>query len=160
MDKGDYSAMALLRNIGPEPLSDDFHLKLFAEVLAKKSRKIKEVLLEQYAVAGVGNIYADESLWLAKIHPAMPSNQLSKAQSKRLFEAIKHVMHRAVEAGGSTLSDKTYQQPSGKPGYFQLEHNVYDRKGKPCNRCGGEIQKIVLAARGTHFCPKCQAAPQ
>jgi formamidopyrimidine-DNA glycosylase len=139
--------------MGPEPLGEDFKLEPFALAMLKTS-KVKPALLSQKPVAGVGNIYADESLWQAKIHPE--AGKLSAAQSKRLHSAIKAVMARAVEAGGSTLSDNSYQQPDGNPGYFQLEHAVYDRTGQVCKRCGTPIEKYWLAGRGTHFCPQCQ----
>jgi formamidopyrimidine-DNA glycosylase len=148
-----WAHMTTLAAMGPEPLSEDFALEAFAALMAKVS-KVKPALLSQKPVAGVGNIYADESLWRAKIHPE--AAKLSKAQSKRLYNAIKETMARAVEVGGSTLSDGSYQQPNGEPGYFKLEHAVYDRAGQPCPRCGTGIEKYFLAQRGTHFCPKCQ----
>lgn len=142
-----------LSEMGPEPLSSDFKLKDFQAAMSKVSR-VKPALLSQKPVAGVGNIYADESLWLAKIHPE--ASRLSGAAAKRLHAAIIEVMARAVEVGGSTLSDNSYQQPSGESGYFQLEHHVYDRAGKACSRCGAKILKYTLAGRGTHYCPDCQ----
>jgi formamidopyrimidine-DNA glycosylase len=142
-----------LAAMGPEPLSDDFALLPFAAAMKKVSR-VKPALLSQKPVAGVGNIYADEALWHAKIHPE--AGHLTHAQSKRLHTAIRAVMTRAVEVGGSTLSDNSYQQPRGESGYFQLEHAVYDRAGEPCKRCGTPIEKYFLAQRGTHFCPTCQ----
>jgi formamidopyrimidine-DNA glycosylase len=148
-----WAHIAALHGMGPEPLGEDFGLERFAAAMARVG-KVKPALLSQKPVAGVGNIYADESLWQAKIHPE--SGKLSKAQSKRLHAAIRAVMARAVAAGGSTLSDNSYQQPDGNPGYFQLEHAVYDRAGQACSRCGGPIEKYWLAARGTHFCPQCQ----
>ena len=148
-----WAHIAALASMGPEPLGDDFKLEPFALNMAKISR-VKPALLSQKPVAGVGNIYADESLWQAKIHPE--AGRLSKAQSKRLHTAIRAVMARALEAGGSTLSDNSYQQPDGNPGYFQLEHAVYDRAGRACKRCGTPIEKYWLAGRGTHFCPQCQ----
>jgi formamidopyrimidine-DNA glycosylase len=151
--RNDWAHITSLANMGPEPLGDDFALEPFALAMSKIS-KVKPALLSQKPVAGVGNIYADESLWLSKIHPE--SGKLSKAQAKRLHGAIQTVMARAVKAGGSTLSDNSYQQPDGNPGYFQLEHVAYDRAGLPCNRCGTPIEKYWLAGRGTHFCPQCQ----
>jgi formamidopyrimidine-DNA glycosylase len=151
--RNDWAHIASLAKMGPEPLGDDFKLEPFALAMAKVG-KVKPALLSQKPVAGVGNIYADESLWLSKIHPE--ASKLSKAQAKRLHNAIQTVMARAVAAGGSTLSDNSYQQPDGNPGYFQLEHAVYDRAGLPCNRCGTPIEKYWLAGRGTHFCPQCQ----
>ncbi len=158
VEAGDYREVDLLSRMGPEPLSKDFTLAGFKRSLAQTARKIKEVLLSQEAVAGIGNIYADESLWLSKIHPERPAASLTEPEIRRLYRAIREVMRRAVEAGGSTLSDQSYQQPNGEPGYFQFQHNAYDRTGQACNHkgCTGKIAKIVVGGRGTHFCAKCQ----
>lgn len=157
VEAGDYREIDLLNRMGPEPLSDGFVLPDFKKHLAQTSRKIKEVLLGQEAVAGVGNIYADESLWMSKIHPVRSADSLKSGEIKKLFEAIREVMSKAVAAGGSTLSDASYQQPDGNPGYFQFEHNAYDKTGEVCSRCKkAQILKIVVGGRGTHFCPKCQ----
>ena len=142
-----------LSQMGPEPLEAGFKLNNFQAAMAKVTR-VKPALLSQKPVAGVGNIYADESLWLARIHPE--AAKLSAAQAKRLHAAIIEVMTRAVAVGGSTLSDNSYQQPSGESGYFQLEHHAYDQTGQPCSRCGAGIEKYTLAGRGTHYCPDCQ----
>ena len=158
VDAGDYQKIDLLNRMGPEPLEDTFNLKHFKQSLAQTQRKIKVLLLAQEAVAGVGNIYADESLWMSKIHPERSANSLKPTEARVLFESIKAVMQKAVEAGGSTLSDQSYQQPSGEPGYFQFEHHAYDQEGARCHRksCKGVIQKMVVGGRGTHFCPNCQ----
>jgi formamidopyrimidine-DNA glycosylase len=153
VSKNAWGHIGTLAAMGPEPLGDDFKLEPFVKAMAKVS-KVKPALLSQKPVAGVGNIYADESLWQAKIHPE--ASKLTKTQAKRLHSAIIEVMTRAVNAGGSTLSDNSYQQPDGNPGYFQLEHHVYDCAGKPCSRCGTVIEKYWLGQRGTHFCPQCQ----
>jgi formamidopyrimidine-DNA glycosylase len=151
--RNQWAHIETLAAMGPEPLGAEFTLEAFAKAMANVS-KVKPALLSQKPVAGVGNIYADESLWQARIHPE--AGQLTKAQSKRLHAAIHAVMTRAVEAGGSTLSDNSYQQPDGNPGYFQLEHAVYDRTGQACTRCGSSIEKYFLGGRGTHYCPRCQ----
>lgn len=156
VEAGQYQEVGLLQRMGPEPLSAQFSLEGFAQALSSTSRKIKEVLLNQEAVAGVGNIYADESLWHSQVHPSTPANQLPPTKIAALWTAIRQVMNQAVEAGGSTLSDQSYRQPSGEPGYFQFEHQAYDRGGQPCTRCGAPISKIFLGGRGTHFCPRCQ----
>ncbi len=148
-----WAHITALHEMGPEPLEESFKLEPFAARMAKVS-KVKPALLSQKPVAGVGNIYADESLFRARIHPE--ASKLTKVQSKRLHKAIVEVMTKAVSVGGSTLSDGSYQQPNGEPGYFKLEHAVYDRAGQPCVVCGTPIEKYVLAARGTHFCPQCQ----
>lgn len=152
---GDYAGMPTLAAMGPEPLSDDFGEADFVR-LAREAGAVKPWLLSQKPVSGVGNIYADESLWQARIHPAQ--TRLTAEEGGRLYAAIREVMGRAVSAGGSTLSDASYQQPDGRPGYFQLEHNAYDRAGLPCNTpgCTGRIAKTVVGGRGTHFCPECQ----
>jgi formamidopyrimidine-DNA glycosylase len=158
VDAGDYTTIDLLNRMGPEPLSDSFELHSFKHRLKTSKRKIKEVLLSQEVVAGVGNIYADESLWMSKLHPERRSDSLSPSEVKKLLESIKDIMQRAVEAGGSTLSDQSYQQPTGEMGYFQFEHHVYDQEKEKCKRkgCKGVIEKMVVGGRGTHFCPKCQ----
>ncbi len=158
VEAGNYGEIGLLKRMGPEPLSDDFTLAGFKKALSRTSQKIKEVLLGQEAVAGLGNIYADESLWMSKIHPERPAGSLRPNEVRRLYQAIREVMARAVEAGGSTLSDQSYRQPSGEPGYFQFYHNAYGRTGQSCTHkgCKGRIIKIVVGGRGTHFCPLCQ----
>lgn len=157
VEAGDYRGIDLLSRMGPEPLETAFQLEAFQAALGKTSRKIKEVLLGQEAVAGVGNIYADESLWLSQIHPERPAKSLKPTEVSQLYKAIREIMGKAVRAGGSTLSDATYQQPHGEPGYFQFEHNAYDKAGSLCKRCGKRaIVKTVVGGRGTHFCPNCQ----
>ncbi len=151
---GQYAGMPTLMAMGPEPLSEDFTEAGFVRALSGSPKMVKPLLLSQAPVAGVGNIYADESLWAARIHPAQ--TRLKPAEVRRLYTAIREVMGEAVQAGGSTLSDGSYQQPDGLAGLFQMRHNVYDRAGRPCNRCGTPIVKTVLAQRGTHYCPKCQ----
>ncbi|GGJ17936.1 bifunctional DNA-formamidopyrimidine glycosylase/DNA-(apurinic or apyrimidinic site) lyase [Deinococcus roseus] len=151
--KGEYAALPTLHEMGPEPLSDDFKLEDFVKEM-RHAGKVKPHLMSQKPVAGLGNIYADEALWHAQIHPEAVN--LSEEQSTRLYHAIRQVIARAVEAGGSTLSDQTYAQLDGNPGYFQLDHVAYARDGKPCKRCGTPLEKYWLAQRGTHYCPTCQ----
>ncbi|GGL75678.1 formamidopyrimidine-DNA glycosylase [Deinococcus aerolatus] len=152
---GDYAGMPTLAAMGPEPLSDDFTEADFVR-LARGAGAVKPWLLSQKPVSGVGNIYADESLWQAQIHPAQ--TRLTPAEGNRLYAAIREVMARAVEAGGSSLGSGVgnYRQHDGVSGLFQLEHHVYGQAGQPCPRCGTDIVKTVLAQRGTHFCPRCQ----
>ena len=150
---GEYAAFPTLHGMGPEPLSDDFKESDFVKAAASAGA-VKPWLLSQKPVSGVGNIYADESLWMSRLHPAQ--TRLKPAEAKRLHKAIREVMTAAVAAGGSTLNDGTYQQHDGEAGRFQLAHHAYAREGQPCERCGTPIKKIVLAQRGTHFCPQCQ----
>lgn len=152
---GEYAGMPTLAAMGPEPLSSDFKEAEFIK-LARQCGAVKPWLLSQKPVSGVGNIYADESLWQAKIHPAQ--THLTAAEAERLYHAIREVMQAAVNAGGSSLGDglTNYRQHDGEPGAFQHEHHAYGQDGKPCPRCGTDIIKVVLAQRGTHYCPKCQ----
>ncbi len=152
---GEYASMPTLAAMGPEPLSSDFQPDRFTE-LARECGAVKPWLLSQKPVSGVGNIYADESLWQARIHPAQ--TRLTATEAGRLYQAICEVMSAAVEAGGSSLGNgvSNYRQHDGVPGRFQHEHHVYGQAGKPCARCGTEIVRIVLGQRGTHFCPQCQ----
>lgn len=150
---GSYAGLPTLAGMGPEPLGDEFREADFVRAAAGAGA-VKPWLLSQVPVAGLGNIYTDEALWRARIHPAQA--KLSSAQARRLYRAIRQVLRDAVEAGGSTLSDATYAQPDGEPGRFQARHRVYGREGLACTRCGDTIQKTVLGQRGTHHCPSCQ----
>lgn len=139
-------------DIGPEPL----HTRptQLARRLAKTTRAIKNALLDQKVLAGLGNIYVDESLFAAGIHPLAPANTLSSEQVGRLNRAIKFTLRRALRHRGSTFRD--YRDADGAPGAFQKLHRVYDREGRPCRKCRTPIQRIVLGGRSTHFCPRCQ----
>lgn len=143
-----------LSKLGPEPLSEDFTLEWFLETLAKKKSKIKAVLLNQEYLAGLGNIYVDESLFLAGLHPERTASSLSIEEIRRLYHAIKKTLAEAVEAGGSSV--RSYLNGQGEMGMFQLKIQVYGRKDEPCNRCGNPIRRIVVAGRGTHLCTNCQ----
>ncbi|MFN4071389.1 MAG: DNA-formamidopyrimidine glycosylase [Thermus caldifontis] len=154
--KGDYREIPLLLRLGPEPLSEGFQFSRFWEGLRQSPRPLKALLLDQRLAAGVGNIYADEALFRARLSPFRRGRELGEEEAQRLFLALKEVLAEAVALGGSTLSDRTYQQPDGLPGSFQKEHAVYGRKGLPCPACGAPIAKRVVAGRGTHYCPRCQ----
>ena len=141
--------------LGPDP----FNIKVseFIKKIQKHSKKpIKQVLLDQSVIAGVGNIYSDESLFLAKIHPSTLVDRLSEKKLKTLFLDLKKVLKKGITLRGDSMSD--YRTPYGTKGEFQNKHNVYQRKGSPCTikNCTGIIKRIVVATRGTHFCPKCQ----
>jgi formamidopyrimidine-DNA glycosylase len=139
-------------NLGPEPLT--IRPTQLAQRLSKTRRAIKTALLDQRLIAGIGNIYADESLFHSGIHPTIPANHLNREQVFRLNRAIKLILRRAINHRGSSLRD--YVDADGEEGGFQLLHRVYDRKGKPCVRCKTPIKRIVLGSRSTHFCPRCQ----
>ena len=137
--------------LGPEPLEITF--EDFRQNLRRKAR-IKALLLNQTFLAGVGNIYADESLFAAGIHPLTIAARLSKARACRLHQAIRDVLTEAIALGGSSISD--YVDGNGQPGWFQVRHRVYGREGQACVNCGTPIRRILIAQRGTHFCPRCQ----
>jgi len=138
--------------LGPEPF--DLEAEYFRDCLLRTERCLKAVLLDQRVVAGVGNIYADESLFLAKLHPAQLGRQTSVREANRLQTAIVQVLNRAIESRGSSIRD--YVDGSGKKGSYQREFRVYGQVGKPCPRCKTSIVRIRLAGRSTHFCPRCQ----
>ncbi|MFO0930750.1 MAG: bifunctional DNA-formamidopyrimidine glycosylase/DNA-(apurinic or apyrimidinic site) lyase [Gemmataceae bacterium] len=141
--------------LGPEPFELD--AGGWRTALAGTARAIKAVLLDQSVVAGVGNIYADEALFEAKIHPSSRGCDLTRPQAERLRKAIVTVLQRAIEHGGSTIRD--YVGGDGQAGTFQAELRVYGRDGEPCRRCRTPVAVVRLAGRSTHFCPTCQPAP-
>jgi formamidopyrimidine-DNA glycosylase len=143
------------QKVGPEPLADDFTAADFrARLLRRKSSGIKAVLLDQTVVAGIGNIYADESLWGAKIHPETKVQAISPAKLVTLYESLQAVLRLAIKKGGST--DRNYVNHEGKRGSYLSFANVFRREGQPCPRCGTAIIKLRVAGRGTHICPHCQ----
>jgi len=115
---------------------------------------VKPLLLNQTFLAGLGNIYVDESLFAAGIHPLATASRLSRPRVERLYQAIRAILTQAIELGGSSISD--YVNARGEQGSFQMEHRAYGREGEPCVNCGAPIRKILVAQRGTHYCPKCQ----
>lgn len=152
--KGEEQNQLPLSALGPEPLSGTFTSKYLIERLAKTARNIKAVLLDQTVVAGLGNIYVDESLFRARIHPERRADTLTEPEVRRLIRAIRKTIREAVSVGGSTV--RTYVNGHGEMGMFQHSLFVYGKKGEGCKVCGTEVKKQVVAGRGTHFCPKCQ----
>jgi len=147
--------MAFMQKVGPEPLADDFTAKQFAERFKRRAKtSIKAALLDQTVVAGVGNIYADESLWGAKIHPKRLVASITPQEFEALYKELRSVMNLAIEKGGST--DKNYVNAEGKRGSYMDFARVFRREGLPCPRCGTTIIKFKAAGRGTHICPYCQ----
>jgi formamidopyrimidine-DNA glycosylase len=142
---------------GDEPLSDAFTVERLAELLRGRKRAIKPLLLDQSVIAGIGNIYADEALWHARIHPLRPASDLSTNEVAALHDGIRTALRQALTNGGSTLRD--YRNSYGARGTNQDHFNAYDREGQPCPRCSATIIKTVVAQRGTHYCPACQAIP-
>ncbi len=148
-----------MKRLGPEPLNADFTQKKFREQLSRRANtNIKAVLLDQSTVAGVGNIYADESLWGAKIHPATLVKNLSVIKLNRLYDSLREVLQLSIDKGGST--DRNYVDAEGKKGSYLSFAKVFRRQGQPCPRCGTIIEKIRVAGRGTHLCPYCQRKPK
>ena len=148
-------AMPFMQKVGPEPLEDDFTAAEFAARFARRAKtSIKAALLDQSVVAGVGNIYADESLWGAKIHPKRLTGTITPAEFELLYTELRSVMNLAIEKGGST--DKNYVNAEGKRGSYMDFARVFRREGLACPRCGTEIIKFKAAGRGTHICPVCQ----
>ncbi len=144
-----------MKKVGPEPLEDDFTTAAFAARFARrKNTTIKAALLDQTVVAGVGNIYADEALWGAKIHPATLVRNVTSAALKKLFTELQFVLRLSIEKGGST--DKNYVNAEGKRGSYIDFARVFRREGQACPRCGTVIIKARVAGRGTHTCPTCQ----
>jgi formamidopyrimidine-DNA glycosylase len=144
-----------MKKVGPEPLSADFTQAQFRQRLRRRANtNIKAAILDQTTLAGIGNIYADEGLWGAKIHPSTLVKNLSDAKLNTLFTALRDVLELSIEKGGS--SDKNYVNAKGQRGSYLTFANVFRREGKPCLRCGTVIIKTRVAGRGTHTCPKCQ----
>lgn len=143
------------KKVGPEPLSSDFNWQIFRDrCQRRKNSNIKSVILDQTVLAGIGNIYADESLWGAKIHPSTLVKDISGAQFHKLYDKIVSVLKLAIEKGGST--NRNYVNAEGKKGSYMDFARVFRRENQPCSRCGTTIEKIRVAARGTHVCPSCQ----
>jgi len=137
---------------GTEPLEIEF--QAFAALFRKRDTPMKSALLNQKLLRGVGNIYADESLFRAKVRPRRKAGKLAQVELQRLHAAIQQVLREAIAAGGSSVSD--YVDASGEEGFFQLRHRVYGREGEPCLVCKTPIKRIVIAGRSSHYCPKCQ----
>lgn len=155
----DLPAVPLLKSLGPEPLERSFTLTRFETLLRRRpNAKLKPLLLDQTFIAGLGNIYVDESLNLAKLHPLMPAGRLTAPQRKTLYEAIKKVLRTSLRYGGT--SDNTYVTIRGGKGDYLNHARAYHRTGLPCRACGTPIVRSVVAGRGTHTCPQCQRPPR
>lgn len=141
-----------VERLGPDPLEIDF--KEFKRRLTKKKGKIKQVLMDQEVISGVGNIYSDETLFAARIHPFKEVSKIKEKELKNLFLALRKILKKAIELKGESISD--YRTPSGEKGNFDSQRKVYRKKGEKCFRCGSKIQRIKISGRSTHFCPKCQ----
>ncbi|MEX0587213.1 MAG: bifunctional DNA-formamidopyrimidine glycosylase/DNA-(apurinic or apyrimidinic site) lyase [Patescibacteria group bacterium] len=153
--ENDADLAKIVAGYGPEPL-DDLTEDKFVEIVGKSRRRIKDLLLDQKKISGVGNIYANEALWLAKIHPEANASTLSKPQIKELYEAVLKVLEDGLRLGGATISDEKYRNLYGERGHYEDAVRVYQRKGQPCSRCGTKIEYLKVGQRGTFICPKDQ----
>ena len=149
---GKLDEVSFLMSLGPDPFEID--KADFVKLLKSKNRKIKTLLMDQTVISGLGNIYVDESLFAAKIHPLRKGSRISSRKLDTLFEIIIDILKKAIKARGSSISD--YVDGSGSTGEFQLSHKVYGHEGVPCPACGGKIKREVIAGRSAHFCPRCQ----
>jgi len=147
---------ARVARLGPEPLEVAF--EDFAADVKRRKTSIKALLLNQTFLRGVGNIYADEALFRAGIHPQALASSLRKDRIRKLYDAVREVLREAIEAGGSSISD--YVDAEGRKGFFQIHHRVYGRTGEPCVTCGTPIKRVVVTQRSSHFCPRCQKRPK
>lgn len=160
-----FGRMELLRNggreralgaLGIDPL--EASEEEFSSRFGSRQARVKALLLDQHVLSGVGNIYADESLWRARVHPMRTGDSLRREEMRRLYRALQATLREAIRLRGSSVSD--YVDAEGGRGEFQLRHRVYQREGKKCFRCGEVIRRAIVAGRGTHFCPRCQRAPR
>jgi formamidopyrimidine-DNA glycosylase len=147
---------ALIGRLGLDPL--EMSEKDFRQTITSRGAQIKALLMDQRVLRGMGNIYTDESLWRAKVHPRRLGTKLSEREVKALYKAIHGVLTEAIRSRGSSVSD--YVDSDGQRGEFQLRHRVYQREGKKCFRCGGVIRRAIVAGRSSFFCPRCQRAPR
>jgi formamidopyrimidine-DNA glycosylase len=143
---------ARVARLGPEPLEVSF--EDFAADIARRKTRIKSLLLNQTFLRGIGNIYADEALFRAGIHPLALTSRIRKDRARKLYDGVIAVLNEAIEAGGSSISD--YVDAEGRAGFFQIHHRVYGRTGEPCVVCGTPIKRVIVTQRSSHFCPKCQ----
>jgi formamidopyrimidine-DNA glycosylase len=149
----------VLPELGPEPLSDEFTAAWLAGALRSRRRLLKPLLLDQAFLAGLGNIYVDEALFAARLHPLTASDRVSPRRAEELRDAIRVVLAEAIRREGSSF-DAFYRTPEGRPGSYQHQFQVYGRAGLPCRRCGATVRRIVVGQRGTHLCRRCQRAPR
>jgi formamidopyrimidine-DNA glycosylase len=152
----DGARQKVLGSLGLDPL--EMTEEQFAAAMGSRRARVKALLLDQHVLSGMGNIYTDESLWRARIHPMRIGATLERDEIRRLYRAARDVLNEAIRLRGSSISD--YVDADGQRGEFQLRHRVYQRTGKKCFRCGAMIRRAIVAGRGSHFCPKCQRAPR
>lgn len=143
-----------LTELGPEPLDKSFNLSIFQSAISNKKGRIKQVLMDQKVISGIGNIYSDEILWQANIHPFKKANELKANELTSIYKAMKQILEKAVKLRGTSISD--YRDTAGKSGGYAEIRKAYQREGEPCPRCGILIKRVKIGGRSAHFCPKCQ----
>lgn len=154
-DKGKLENSENFKNLGPEPLEKTFTFSKFKQALGKRKRgKIKQVLMDQKIIAGIGNIYSDEILWEAKINPSRDIKTLKEIELKEIYKAIKKILKKGIKVKGDSFSD--YRKVDGAKGGFGILEKVYRKEGKKCKRCEGQIKRKKIGGRSAHFCSKCQ----
>jgi formamidopyrimidine-DNA glycosylase len=150
---------APIAHIAPDPLEDAFDQRDFAGRLTRRRTQVKRALLDQSLISGIGNIYADEALWRARLHWARPTDSLSRGEVSRLLDAVREVLGEALQAGGTSF-DALYVNVNGESGYFDRSLNAYGREGEPCARCGSPIRRDAFMNRSSFSCPRCQRVPR
>jgi len=143
-----------LKKLGPEPLEKRFTFEKFKEALKKKKGRIKQVLMDQGVIAGIGNIYSDEVLWRAKVHPLKKVSQIKENELKKIYQSLCEVFLKSIALRGESISD--FRDTGGKRGFFDKERRVYRKEGEKCSRCRTIIKRVKIGGRSAHFCPKCQ----
>ena len=143
-----------LKKLGPEPLDPKFTFKRFEELFKKKKGRIKQVLMDPNFISGIGNIYADEILWTAKIHPLVRAEELNRTKFKSIYQAMRKILKKALKSRGSSIDD--YRDALGRRGRYDLVLSAYQREGEPCKRCRTKIKRLKIGGRSAHFCPRCQ----
>jgi len=151
---GEPGAHPLLERLGPEPFSAAFNADYLYRITRRRRVAIKQVLMNSQLVVGVGNIYASEALFRARLRPGRAARSLTRADAARLVRSVRAVLRQAIKKGGTTLRD--YLGADGEPGYFRQRLYVYERRGKPCRRCGGPVRAMTQGQRSTYYCPSCQ----
>jgi len=151
----EFQRIPALDNLGPEPLEEDFTVAKFRELLKGKKGKIKSLLMDQEFMAGIGNIYSQEALFLSQIHPERSPSSLADGEVEKLYKNLRQILKKAISYRGSSVD--AYVDLEGKKGSFESQLEVYGRKGKPCFKCGTTLKRIEVSGRGTYFCPNCQS---
>jgi formamidopyrimidine-DNA glycosylase len=153
-EKGELAKISGLELLGPEPFSPSLTFQKFRSRITKSRRPIKQVLMDQKVIAGIGNIYADEILWQARVSPFRHSNTINVREAKAIFDGMKKILREAIRFRATSI--QFFRDPDGKPGMYAHYRRVYQRTGELCPRCHAKIQRRVLRGRSTHFCPHCQ----